>query len=885
MPTRNRRGFVRQSITCFLRQDYAARELVIVDDGDDSVADLIPEDPRFHYLRLTERRSLGAKRNVGVGASRGDLIAHWDDDDWMASSRLSRQVHAIAEPGVLASGLSSVLVYRPVSGSAWLYHAARAYGETLVGGTLMYRRSVWSRQPYPDVGRQEARALLMTVAPAAVREVDDPRLYVAVLHGGNRGGADPGSPHLTPCPPLSVLELLAADRDFYVQLRSGRPGASSSRQLTTDTSVTLVAPFEVCSGYGSMAEFLAVGLARSGARVNPVPLAIGPSGLSPELEALIRASRPSSSAPVLFFHWTSPEFERYRDAENLFVNTMWESSRLPAAWPAALNCARAVIVPTRFVAEVCRSSGVNVPIEVVPEGVDPGIYRYIERPERAGLTTLIVGPVDDRKNTRIGIQAWKDAFRDDRDAKLIIKTSYGYRNYVPDDPRIQYVDEREEQRGIAHWYARADVLLALGNEGFGLPLVEAMATGLPAIALDSEGQRDVCEEFPSGVLMVPPERYRTYTWAEQECGLRGEPSADRVRDRLVWVNEHRTEASDMGRAASAWAIEHRNIWHKAPRVLEVMERFTRPPRPLRKLDTMWTPSWQTECGISEYTNSLLSNWPSARVVSRVDDLAGVSLLHVQHHPDLFDERQLEQQLLRARSSRVPVVVTEHAVTTQRQAWESCASALVSLTEAGAKTLARNCPGQTVEYIPHGCPTWFPRRKRTRGKTVGAYGFLDRHKGFWHILDILKFIPGTDLLLYSYSKSPQVRSSWEAAIRGQPVRWIDRYMPESDIADALAAEADVLVFWYDESRFESTSGAARTGLASGVPVLASPTRWFHEIRGVTYQPANLVEGVKRLLEDTPLRNALTEAAMDYCHQHAWSNIADRHRTLHRAVGLG
>jgi glycosyltransferase involved in cell wall biosynthesis len=880
MPTRNRRGFVRQSITCFLRQDYSARELIIVDDGDDNVADLIPDDPRVCHVRMPERRSLGAKRNLGVSASRGDLIAHWDDDDWMSPTRLSRQVEALVDSGSLVSGLSSVLVYRPVSSSAWLHH-----GEALVGGTLLYRRQVWSRQPYLDVARDENRALLNSVSPHQVRELEDLSLYVALLHGGNSGGADAGSPQLVPHPLLPVLELLALDREFYVQLRTGRTGPAAPQKWTADTSVTLVAPFEVCSGYGSLAEFLAVGMAHNGARVNPLPLTVGWQGMSPELETLIRTSQPSSSAPVLFFHWISPEFERYRDAENLFVNTMWESSQLPAGWTAALNSARAVIVPTHFVADVCRSSGVNVPIEVVPEGIDPHIYHYVDRPDRAGLTTLMVGPVVDRKNAQIGIQAWKDAFRDDPDARLIVKTSYGYANYVPDDPRIHYVDRREEQRGIAHWYAKADVLLALGNEGFGLPLVEAMATGLPAIALDSEGQRDVCRQFPSGILTVPPERFTTYTWAGHDCGLRGEPSAARVRDRLQWIKNHRAEAIDLGRAASVWAIERWNVWDKAPRVLEIMEQHTRPRRTLRKLETMWTPSWQTQCGISEYTNSLVAAWPSARVVGNVDNLAGVSLLHVQHHPDLFDERQLERQLVQARSSRVPVVVTEHAISGERHAWEGCASALVSLTEAGAKTLARKCPGQTVEYIPHGCPTWFPRRKRTRGKTVGAYGFLARHKGFWHLLDSLRSIPGCDLLIYSFTKYPSLRSSWETAIRGQPVRWIERYMPEAEIAQRLAAEADVLVFWYDESAYESASGAVRTGLASGVPVLASPTRWFRDLRGVTYQPDNLVEGVKRLLEDTPLRHALTEAARDYCHQHAWSNVADRHRALHHALRSG
>jgi glycosyltransferase involved in cell wall biosynthesis len=115
-----------------------------------------------------------------------------------------------------------------------------------------------------------------------------------------------------------------------------------------------------------------------------------------------------------------------------------------------------------------------------------------------------------------------------------------------------------------------------------------------------------------------------------------------------------------------------------------------------------------------------------------------------------------------------------------------------------------------------------------------------------------------------------------------VRWIEDYRAEADVAHDLAAEADVLVFWYDEARYVSASIAVRTGLASGVPVLTSPTRWFQDVRGVTHQPVNLVEGLERLLEDTTLRDTLTEAATDYCHRHAWSKIADRHRALYRAV---
>lgn len=89
MPTSDRRALVPQSIRNFLRQDYPNRELIIVDDGTDPIADLIPEDPRISYVRLPERQTIGAKRNLACERAKGKIIAHWDDDNWIADWRLS----------------------------------------------------------------------------------------------------------------------------------------------------------------------------------------------------------------------------------------------------------------------------------------------------------------------------------------------------------------------------------------------------------------------------------------------------------------------------------------------------------------------------------------------------------------------------------------------------------------------------------------------------------------------------------------------------------------------------------------------------------------------------------------------------------------------------
>src|SRR5437867_149441 len=122
MPTRNRRAFVKQAIAYFRRQDYPNAELIVVDDGEDAVADLVPQDDTIRYVRRgPPAMTIGAKRNLAIELSRGELIAHWDDDDWMAPNRLSVQVSALLDHDAEICGGRSLLYYRPEAGDAWLY--------------------------------------------------------------------------------------------------------------------------------------------------------------------------------------------------------------------------------------------------------------------------------------------------------------------------------------------------------------------------------------------------------------------------------------------------------------------------------------------------------------------------------------------------------------------------------------------------------------------------------------------------------------------------------------------------------------------------------------------------------------------------------------------
>jgi glycosyltransferase involved in cell wall biosynthesis len=70
MPTYNRRAFVQRAIEYFLRQGYERKELIIVDDGTDSIGYLVSQDEHIRYIRLNERLTLGAKRNRACEAAR-----------------------------------------------------------------------------------------------------------------------------------------------------------------------------------------------------------------------------------------------------------------------------------------------------------------------------------------------------------------------------------------------------------------------------------------------------------------------------------------------------------------------------------------------------------------------------------------------------------------------------------------------------------------------------------------------------------------------------------------------------------------------------------------------------------------------------------------------
>jgi hypothetical protein len=215
MPTCNRPAFVKLAISYFLRQDYPRKELIIVDDGDESVEHLMPADVRVRYLRTSGVGSIGGKRNVACEHATGDLIAHWDDDDWYAPARLSRQVEALMTGDSDVVGTNQLLYWEPTAAQVWRYAYPAAARPWLHDPTLCYRRTLWSAQPYSPANHALDCGWLWSGPRKRLRSLDGDPLYVGIIHATNTSIKTTHDARWTPASIEDLTEVIGADLDRY----------------------------------------------------------------------------------------------------------------------------------------------------------------------------------------------------------------------------------------------------------------------------------------------------------------------------------------------------------------------------------------------------------------------------------------------------------------------------------------------------------------------------------------------------------------------------------------------------------------------------------------------------------------------------------------------
>jgi glycosyltransferase involved in cell wall biosynthesis len=137
------------------------------------------------------RASIGAKRNLACRQARGQVIAHWDDDDWYAPDRLRYQAAPIISGEADLTGLVNNCVLELPGGDFWTttpeLHPRMFVGD-VHGGTLVFRASLLETGiRYPETSLAEDASLIRQALARRGRllRLSNPGLFVYVRHGAN----------------------------------------------------------------------------------------------------------------------------------------------------------------------------------------------------------------------------------------------------------------------------------------------------------------------------------------------------------------------------------------------------------------------------------------------------------------------------------------------------------------------------------------------------------------------------------------------------------------------------------------------------------------------------------------------------------------------------
>lgn len=782
-----------------------------------------------------------------------------------------------------------------------------------------------------------------------------------------------------------TVQALRADADLRQRLverqfrRVGQVQAFDTRDLLARVinrasggacplEVQIQGPFETSYSLAVTNRRLAVGLAQTAGTKVSIYATEGPGDYQPRASDLARVPEATSlyhrSAQVPYPHVVIRQMHPPRVIDSPGSITCeyfgWEESRVPPDMVADFNrYLSGVGVTSGFVRDVLRDEGVDVPICVVANGVDPpDPEAIISAPELDGLRSfrfLNIGSGFPRKGVDVLLRAFFDGFDGASDVSLVLKTFPNPHNQVgelvsqlrashPHPPDVRWIDRDLTDQEIHGLYNLATCYVhPARGEGFGLPVAEAMAAGVPVISLEYSGLADFVSPETATTIGYQVEPARSHfdlpgsTWAEpDQAGLASamralveEPGAAAVVARV-------DRARQLIATRFSWAAAIQR-WQAFLEDLEYGAQVTR---------VAMVSTWNSRCGIAENTRYLLDRagprldaailankgveildqavevgvtrcwshrWsPGLDELSDTLRLSEADLVHFQFNFGFFElghlARLVDQELLRR-----PVVMSLHRTRDIEIDGEVVSLAQIAPTlsrvdqlivhqHSDVACLAEMGLVDNVSVVPLGtapCPPVTPEVVRqalglSGRPVIATFGFLLRHKGLVELLgavDALRRELGDLCLLALCARHPDVSSAgYEQAVRDEVARLglednvilHTDYLPDQ-VARALLRAGDAIVLPYRATE-ESSSAALRFVLPLERPIIASDLAIFADSREALYlvdpaDPRSLEDAVRRVLLDPALQADLAGRAAADARRTRWERVVADHLEIY------
>lgn len=238
-------------------------------------------------------------------------------------------------------------------------------------------------------------------------------------------------------------------------------------------------------------------------------------------EIMKRTSEINKKFDVSFQIQLPNEWDTSIANRNVGISAVVEADKCNPAWINACNNVDVVVVPSKYCESTLRNTGeITTPIIVIPESFTPEILHdnvSVDLDFETSFNFLLIGtltgnnPFNDRKNIFFAIKWLCEEFANDPDVGVVIKTNAGRGTKMDwkhvesmigkavnevrkgPYPKIHVVHGMMSNSEVAALYRHPKIKALVSptrGEGFGLPLLEAAASGLPVAATGYSGHMD-----------------------------------------------------------------------------------------------------------------------------------------------------------------------------------------------------------------------------------------------------------------------------------------------------------------------------------------------------------------------------------------------------------
>jgi glycosyltransferase involved in cell wall biosynthesis len=271
------------------------------------------------------------------------------------------------------------------------------------------------------------------------------------------------------------------------------------------------------------------------------------------------------------------------------LTTAFEYDRLPSQWDHHLAKSDLIIVPCEQNRQIFQAR-TDTPVEACPEGVGAERFPYIQREHKEPFVFLYLGDDNPRKGTRHISRAWEmwnEKYPQEAKKSLLLMkmTSYSKEKKLFQmtenafaDYRVLPNDEDEDTElptlGALYEYANAFLFPSMG-EGWGLPLSEAMCSGLPCIYTPLGGPEDFAlPDYAYPIKYELKEIVIQGPYIEDLDPINAaDPSIESIVDQMHEIYTHYDEALEKGKTAAA-AMRAWFSWDQAAqKYIQILKRY------------------------------------------------------------------------------------------------------------------------------------------------------------------------------------------------------------------------------------------------------------------------------------------------------------------------